>query len=115
MTEPESVVDATRPTIFGYLHTHRMMTDAVMALLKAELAGAARREGYTLGRVFVEQPSHSPGAFLSLVEALRNQEAKAVIVPSMSHFTALGTAESMKMRIEYETGARVLVADMLAP
>lgn len=116
MTEPtrQPIPDATRPTIFGYLHVHRFMTDDEQAVLRLRMTQAARREGYTLGRVYVEQPAQSPAAFQSLVEALRRQEVKAVIVPSMTHLTALGTAASMKQQIEYETGARVLVADALS-
>lgn len=91
------------------------MTESELADLKVRLASFARREGYTLGTVYVEQNSNAPAAFHALMDAVLHEGASAVVVPSMRHFSALGAPASMKNHLEHTTGARVLVAGVPPP
>jgi len=96
--------------MLGYIRTHRLMTDRELADLKVRLARFARREGYALGTVFVERNDRAPAAFQALMAAVQQQDVTAVVVPTMHHFSVLGSPACMKQRLEHCTGARVLIA-----
>lgn len=111
MTDPRTEsVDLTRPLALGYLRAHLLMTDEELDDLTTRLSAYVRQQGYALGTVFVEQVTGAPAAFHALLAAVRDQEATAVVVPSMQHFSVLGASAVMKQHLEHHTNARVLIA-----
>lgn len=104
-------VDHTRPLLIGYIRKHFLMTPSELEHFKKELVTFARREGFTLQAIFVEEVETAPAAFQSLMEAAARLEVSAVVVPSLTHLSALAAPSGMKEHIEHYTGARVLVAD----
>jgi hypothetical protein len=103
-------VDRTRPLLIGYIRKHFLMTPSELEHFKKELVTFARREGFTLQAIFVEEVETAPAAFQSLMEAVGRLEVTAVVVPSLVHLSALSTPTSMKEHLEHYTGARVMVA-----
>jgi hypothetical protein len=99
-----------RPLLLGYVRAHLLMTESELGDVKQDLADFAAREGYTLGRVYVERIDRAPAAFQTLVDDVRRQEVKAVVVPGLHHLAVLGVPTALKDHLEYYTGVRVLTA-----
>jgi len=102
--------DVTRPLALGYVRAHILMTEYELAAAKQDLADFARREGYALGRVYVERIDQSPAAFQALMAEIHRREATAVVVPGPHHLTVVGSPRSLKDHLEHYTSARVLTA-----
>ncbi|WP_105970402.1 hypothetical protein [Streptomyces geranii] len=100
------------PVMFGYMRqlVHEEDKDENQAI-KLELAAHARREGFTLERLFIERLRvDEESAFFALVDALKTTDVKHVIVPSLWHFARLpGLQAAMRDHIEREIGARLWV------
>lgn len=97
---------------FGYVRVLGSGSEQTCQSLHEELADYAEREGYTLAEVFIEQDEIGSSAFAALMEALKRGQARIVIVPTMQHFAHLPSLRvAMKVHIERETGARVVVID----
>ena len=101
--------DHPRPLLLSYLRVD-LLADEELAEVKKRLTRFAWAEGYALGTVFVEQPNTESAAFEALVEAARQQEAAAVVVPGLHHFAFIGSPSAIRDDIERHTGARVLTA-----
>lgn len=100
-----------RPLMYAYMRVVGSdHPDADVDALKRELATYAAREGFTLDQVFTESHGASESAFLTMLDALRQNTVKHVIVPSLWHFARLpGLQDAMRQHIEKETGARLWV------
>ncbi|MEW1719296.1 recombinase family protein [Streptomyces sp. NPDC093109] len=100
-----------RPAIYGYM---RVVSGGEMddesERAKEELAVYARREGFTLDQMFMENIWCSESAFYAMLDALKRHEVKDIIVPSLWHFARLpGLQDAMRQHVEQETGARIWV------
>lgn len=100
----------SRPVALGYLQVHVLMTPAELARTKQDLEMYARRSGYTLGSVFVEQLVGHPSAYAGLLVAAHAQQAGAIVLPSLAHLAVLDDPANVRARLEERTRARVLVA-----
>lgn len=99
-----------RPLAFGYLNPRPFTSSDDVAELKRELSAHANREGFSLADIYVEQIDSSASAFNALIEAMKRDEAPAVVVPALYHLARFpGLQLAMKEHLERETGARVLV------
>jgi hypothetical protein len=70
----------------------------------------AEREGYQLGRVYTEKVETVPEAFGALVQAVLEDKAAAVAVPSLHHFAVLGNPVALRDELQRVTGVPVLIA-----
>ncbi|MDQ0776321.1 hypothetical protein QF026_004787 [Streptomyces aurantiacus] len=101
-----------QPAMYGYMRlTANGDAEDESATIRRELATHAKRQGFTLERVFIERvrAAEEP-AFFTLIDALKTNEVKHVIVPSLWHFARLpGLQAAMRDHIERELGARLWV------
>ena len=102
--------DRSKPLVLGYIRQHLLMTDDELDDVMTGLVSFAAVEGFTMGTVFVEQCESTPAAFEALIQAIGDQQANAVVLPSMLHFAVLGAPLAVKLTFERATGAQVLVA-----
>lgn len=70
-----------RPLLLGYIRADALTTDREIRLATSDLAGYAAREGYSLGRVFVERTEQVPAAFEALMAEAERTGAGAVLMP----------------------------------
>jgi hypothetical protein len=96
----------TRPLLLGYVRAHLLMTAAELVQIKDQLVTFAQAEGFTLGKVYTEHAHTFPAAFEALVQAVRRDEVRAVVVPSLQHLGVLGAPQKVKEGVE-QTPARV--------
>lgn len=100
-----------RPLIYAYMRA--VGNDDAKANADAmhrDLADYAAREGFALDQVFTESTWQAESAFSALLDALRRDEVRDVLVPSLWHFSRLpGLQEAMRQHIERATGARLWV------
>jgi hypothetical protein len=100
-----------RPVIYGYVRLAAIegVEDETGSITK-ELTAFADREGFTLGRVFIEHIRNNEPAFDAMINVLENGDVKHVIVPSLWHFARLpGLQDAMRQHIEQQLGARLWV------
>jgi hypothetical protein len=92
------------PVMLGYVRLGqlRMAPDQVIAMFN----DYARRNGFWLAEVFIEQDSTTPAAFDSLLKAAKQRAARVVAVPSVDHLAVLGSAPLNHM-LERITGAQL--------
>jgi hypothetical protein len=98
--------------MYGYIRVAGNATvDAEIVRIQCELAEYASREGFALDQVFTETVGRSDPAFTGMIDALKRNDIKDIIVPSLWHFASLpGLQDAMRLHIERETGARIWVA-----
>lgn len=70
-----------RPLLLGYIRADALTTDREIGLAASDLAVYAAREGYALGRVFVERTDRVPAAFEALMVEAERIGAGAVLMP----------------------------------
>jgi hypothetical protein len=99
-----------RPLVLGYVRYELAGADGELATVEHHLSRYAARNGYHLGRVFIEPAADSLTAFEALVAAVERYGAAAVLVPTMLHVAMLRPPAAIKTHFEYLTGARVLPA-----
>lgn len=102
--------DNLSPLTFAYVRAHLLMSETELSDLKKDLAAFARTEGFTLRTIYVEQVESVPAAFQALMEAVRREDVKTVLVPSLHHLAVVGEPLAMKEHLEHHTSAKVLVA-----
>ena len=86
------------------------MYEPVFTLERLRLESFAKSAGYDLAAVFVEEIDGSLNAFGLLLDAVIQDQAGLVIVPSMLHLITLGSPDNIRGHVEAATGARVIVA-----
>lgn len=106
------VEEAAQPLALGYLRAHLLMTETELAKAKTELAGYAEREGFRLGRVFVEQPDTVPEAFRELIDELVREEPDVIVTPNALHLAVLGLPPRVMSMVYATTGVEVLLTNM---
>lgn len=97
-------ITSVRPLMFGYLRVHKLK--ATPAEITAVFDEYARRKGFRLAEVFIEQDSTTPSAFGDLIAAVKHHSARAVVVPSIDHLAVLGGTPLREM-LQRITGAQV--------
>lgn len=103
-THARQAVPAAPPVMLGYVRLGqlRMSADQVIGMFN----DYARRNGFWLAEVFIEQDSTTPAAFDSLLKAAKQRAARVVAVPSVDHLAVLGSAPLNQM-LERITGAEL--------
>jgi hypothetical protein len=92
----------------GYIREHILMTPREHADLVARFVAYAEREGYQLGKVYTEKVESVPEAFAALVQAVLDDRAVAVAVPSIRHFDVLRLPQWIRADLERAIGAPVV-------
>lgn len=101
-----------RPSIYGYVRIVGGERPGDDGGVKHRLAVHAEREGFVLDQVFTEGVHLSDPAFVSMLDALKTNDVRDVIVPSLWHLARLpGLQDAMRRHIELETGARIWVVN----
>lgn len=100
-----------RPGMYGYMRlAANSGADDEGEAITRELTAYAKREGFALEQVFIEQVRANEPAFDRLTAALKGSRVHDVIVPSLWHFARLpGLQKAMCEHIEREIGARVWI------
>jgi hypothetical protein len=104
-----TVTTGKLPVLHGYIREHLFMTAREHADLVARFVVYAEREGYSLGKVFTEKVETVPEAFGALVQAVMDDQAAAVVVPSLHHFGVLGSPSALRDELERSTGVQVVI------
>jgi hypothetical protein len=99
-----------RPLLHCYFREHLFMTTREAADIRARFVVFAEREGYRLGKIFTERTERSPEALSALVEAMLDDKASAVAVPSLLHLAVHGPPIAVRDELERATGAPVLLS-----
>lgn len=97
-------ISGVPPLMVGYLRVHQLK--ATRAEITAVFDEYARRKGFRLAEVFIEQDSTTPSAFGELIAAVKHHSARAVVVPSIDHLAVLGGTPLREM-LQRITGAQV--------
>ncbi|MFG1812519.1 hypothetical protein ACGFIF_02045 [Kribbella sp. NPDC049174] len=100
-----------RQVAHGYYREHLFMEAREKADIRARFSTHAEREGYKLGKIFEEKVESVPAAFRDLVDAVLADHARAVVVPSLTHFAVLGHPIRVRDDIESALHVAVLVSD----
>lgn len=103
------------PVLHAYVREHLFMSPREHADLVVKMAKLAQQEGYRLGKVFTEKLETAPTAFQALIDAVLDDKATAVMVPTLHHFGVLGYPTTIRDHVQGSTGARVLVLAPAAP
>jgi hypothetical protein len=98
------------PLVLGYMRRYPFMPDHEVGQMQQHLAATARAHGYTLGTVHVEELPTDPLAFETLLAAVKDLRAPAVIVPTGAHLGRADDPGSRWRLLQYETDVRILVA-----
>ena len=101
--------DKPLPVLLGYVCKPLLRTEGELVRTKERMSRFAEKEGFALGKVFVEEETTTPAAFEALIEAASHHEVTAVLVPGMLHLTVLSAPTAMRNQFEHLTGARLLV------
>lgn len=100
-----------KPLLYGYLRVDDDPADAEIRRMERKLRNYAEAEGFCYAGTFHEYQSGRCGALDELVRELRRAEARHVVVPSMEHLSRHPLLRSYLLnRLEFEAGARVVVA-----
>lgn len=94
--------------MLGYIRTNLVTTAAELLATKDQLAAFAGHRGFRLSGVYFERPESAPAAFHALIEAIRRDNVRLVVVPDLNHLG--GTGASLREHLEHYTRALVLVA-----
>jgi hypothetical protein len=105
------VIGQASPLALGYMRKYPLMSETEVARVQASLAECARRSGYTLGTVHMEELHSDPKAFFEAVAAINLYDIAAVVVPTFAHLGNPRTPGSKRAHLDRETRARVLIAD----
>ena len=105
------VIAPARPLAVGYMRKYPLMSETEVGRVQASLSDCARRGGYTLGTVHVEDLHSDPKAFLEAVAAINLFDVAAMVVPTFAHLGDLRDPGSKRAHLDRETRARVLIAD----
>lgn len=103
--------DRVEQPMLGYIRTNLLMTAAELVATKDQLNSFAYDRGFRLSGIYFERPDSAPAAFHALIEAIRRDNVRLVVVPDLSHLG--GTGASLREHLEHYTRALVLVARTL--
>lgn len=76
-----------RPLMYGYMRVSEDTPANDVQQMELVLKDYAEREGFCYTTTFCEYVPGSQGAFIELIEELKRDEARNVIVPSLSHLS----------------------------
>lgn len=105
MTAPHS-----NGVLHGYIREHLFMTPNEHADLVARIVALAEREGYTLGRVYTEKLETIPDAFHALMQAVVDDNAAAVAVPTLHHLAVFGPPAEIRDHLVQAVGVPVVLS-----
>lgn len=98
------VAPGAPPVMLGYVRLSQLGMSPAQAT--AAFSDYARRNGFWLAEVFVEQDSTRPAAFDSLLRAAKQRAAGVIAVPSVDHLAVLGN-KPLNHMLERITGAQL--------
>ena len=99
----------------AYVRAHLLMTDDEIAATTDELERCAKKHGYALGQVFVEELGEVSAAFTSVMQVINDERPAALVVPSVLHLAPLGLPPQLVHHLEIVTGVRMLIANAPEP
>ncbi|TCC18678.1 hypothetical protein [Kribbella sindirgiensis] len=107
--EPADRKQAVRgPRAYAYVCGPLLICQPQVTRTRQQLASYAADAGLELAAVFVEEDWQCLSAFERLFHATIRDQVDVVLLPSMLHFTALGSPRSIKPSFEAVTGARIV-------
>ncbi|MET9317237.1 hypothetical protein ABZX12_35925 [Kribbella sp. NPDC003505] len=99
---------ATRPRAYAYLCMPLLICKPQVTRSRERLATYAADAGLELAAVFIEEDWLCLSAFERLFHATIRDKVEVILLPSLLHFTVLGSPRSIKSSFEAVTGARVI-------
>jgi hypothetical protein len=105
-------IPSAYPLALGYMRRYPLMRVDEVARTQEALADHARRNGFTLGTVHVEDLLTDPQAFLEMVAAINLFDIQAVVIPTAAHLGDPVVPESKRAYFDRETKAQVLVVEL---
>lgn len=99
---------ATRPRAYAYLCRHLLICQPEVTRTSERLTTYAADVGLELAATFIEEHWLRLSAFERLFEATIRDQVDVVLLPSMLHFTVLGSPRRIKPYFEAVTGARIV-------
>lgn len=103
----------SEPVALGYLRVHLLMTEIELADTEERLNHFATEQGYHLAAIFHEQAHQAPKAFAAMIAAVNNQNATAIIIPSLLHLAVLGFPTQIAHYLQTTTHAQLLISSVL--
>jgi hypothetical protein len=97
-----------RPRAYAYLCVPLLICQPQVARSRERLATYAVDAGLELAAAFIEEDWLCLSAFERLFQATIRDKVEVILLPSMLHFTVLGSPRSIKSSFEVVTGARVV-------
>lgn len=102
--------DPAEHLLFGYLVKDFLTTAAEVERSRSQLISFAKREGFRLEVIFVEEASPVPAAFAAMLARSKLDQVNAVVVLSEDVLAArTPSGLTRRQQLEQETTARVLV------
>ena len=101
------------PVVPGYMRRYPGMTSDELGEMQHRLAAAARKRGYVLGTVHVEELPTEPRAFDALLSYLKEVAVPAIVVPTFAHIGTINNPGSKYSKLRSETTAEIVIAEFL--
>lgn len=88
---------------YGYVHADLYVNGESFAAAHQDLAAFADHEGFTLAQIFVEDEGNHTSAFAELMDAIKVNDVRCVIIPSLLHLGRLsGLRAAISARLKAE-------------
>ncbi|MGW5188952.1 hypothetical protein ACWEOO_06840 [Kribbella sp. NPDC004138] len=99
---------AKRPRAYAYMCGPLLICQPEVTRTRQLLTAYAASAGLELAAIFVEEDWLCLSAFERLLQATIRDKVEIILLPSMLHFSVLGSPRSIKPSFEAVTGARVV-------
>lgn len=99
---------AKRPRAYAYVCGPLLICKLQVTRTRERLTTYAADAGLELAAIFVEEDWLCLSAFERLFQATIRDQVEVILLPSMLHFTALGSPRSIKPYFEAATGATIV-------
>ena len=107
--EPADRKQAVRgPRAYAYVCGPLLICQPQISRTRERLTAYAADAGLELAAVFVEEDWLCLSAFERLFQATVRDQVEVILLPSMLHFTVLGSPRRIKPSFEAVTGARIV-------
>lgn len=92
-----------QPKAYGYVRANLYANVDPITAARQELASFADREGFALTDIFVEDEGRHTSAFAELIEAIKANNVRYVITPSLRHLARLpGLRNAIRVQLKGE-------------
>ena len=100
--------DDHQPTGRRLRGTHLLISQTDLAQVKLNIARFAGERGYILRARHVEDRLTAPDAFQALMQQVTTEDIMTILVPSLHHFSAVGTPREINDRLQELIGGRII-------